>query len=93
MRDSDRSQVHLRDPRIVEVFEEWMKSKVEFDDIIVPPEHEPADTDEDDELAPDQYAAFGIIKSRQKASEPVWKDLGLRELAESGPDVRPKLPR
>jgi hypothetical protein len=86
MRDSERSHVHLRVPRAAVFYEDWMKLKLEHDDILVPPEHQPLNPDDDDDFVPDQQAAFGIVRSQQKSVQPSWKDLGLKELLERGPD-------
>ena len=46
----------------------------------------PADTVEDeDDVVPDQHAAFGIQRATQTKKEPTWRDLGLEELLRRGP--------
>lgn len=88
MRDSVRSHVHLTAPRTAVFFEEWMKLKLEYDDIIVPPENQPINPDDDDDLIPDQQASFGVLKSQQQraAAQATWKDLRLKELLHRGPE-------
>lgn len=86
MKDSDRSHIHLTVPRSAIFFEEWMRSKLEFDDILVLPEHEPVNPDDSDNAVADQQAAFGISKVQQKDKPPAWRDLGLEELLNRGPE-------
>lgn len=75
-------------PRTVLFFEDWNKSKLEFDDILVQPEHEPVNPEEEEDIVPDQHAAFGIAKSQQNRKRTAaWKDLALRDLLYSGPDI------
>lgn len=69
-------------------FEDWNKSKLEFDDILVLPEHEPVNVEEDEDVVPDQHAAFGIAKSQQSRRRPTaWKDLSVKDLLYNGPGV------
>ena len=53
--------------------------------IYVPPQHEPINPEDEDDVVPDQHAAFGITKATQAKREAIWKDLGLMSLVESGP--------
>lgn len=88
-KDSDRSQVHLAMPRSVLFFEDWNKHKLEFDDILVLPEHEPVNPEEEEDIVPDQQAAFGITKSQQnRRRQAAWKDLSIKELLYNGPDAQ-----
>lgn len=78
-------------PRAILFFEDWNKHKLEFDDIAVLPEHEPANPEEDEDVVPDQHAAFGITKSQQnKRRQAAWKDLAIKELLYNGPDAHSK---
>jgi hypothetical protein len=80
MKDSERSHIHI-DPRIALYFEEWTKSKPDFDDILVPPEHQPLSPDDDDSINPDQGSSLLIGSSVKKPKLSAWDHLGLRELA------------
>lgn len=51
----------------------------------MPPHHQPLNPDDEDDVVPDQHAAFGIQRATQKAREPAWRDLGLEKLMTSGP--------
>jgi hypothetical protein len=51
----------------------------------VPAKHQPSNPDDEDDIVPDQHAAFGIQRATQKAREPAWRDLGLDRLMTDGP--------
>jgi hypothetical protein len=72
-------------PRDADHFEDFCKDKLPSDDIYVPPHLQPINPEDEDDVVPDQHAAFGIQKATQKTREPAWKDLGLAELARRGP--------
>ena len=59
--------------------------KLPAEDIYVDPRHQPINPDDEDDIVPDQHAAFGIQRATQKAKEPAWKDLGLESLMNAGP--------
>jgi len=59
--------------------------KLPAEDIYVSPQHQPINPDEEDDVVPDQHAAFGIQRATQKAREPVWRDFGLESLMTAGP--------
>jgi len=52
----------------------------------VPPHHQPINPEDEDDVVPDQHAAFGIQRATQAKREPAWKDLGLEELVKKGPN-------
>jgi hypothetical protein len=54
----------------------------------VPPHHQPINPEDEDDVVPDQHAAFGIQRATQKTKETAWKDLGLAELMKKGPSVQ-----
>ena len=72
-------------PRDADLFEDFCKDKLPADDIYVPPHLQPINPEDEDDVVPDQHAAFGIQKATQKVREPAWKDLGLAELMRKGP--------
>ncbi|KAF8421088.1 Apc13p protein-domain-containing protein [Tirmania nivea] len=93
-RDSNRTYVHFTHPRTAELFEDFCRDKIPSDDIYVPPHHQPINPEDEDDVIPDQHAAFGITRAVQKTHETAWKDLGLQDLMKKGPTERPrKLPR
>lgn len=71
--------------RDADLFEDFCKDKLPADDVYVPPHLQPINPEDEDDVVPDQHAAFGIAKATQKSREPAWKDLGLGELMRRGP--------
>ncbi|TGZ85559.1 Apc13 domain protein [Ascodesmis nigricans] len=84
-KDCSRTHVHLRAGRMADLMEDFCRDKVPFDDIYVPPHHQPLNPEDEDDVIPDQHAAFGIVQAQQKKQEPAWKDLGLQDLLNSVP--------
>jgi hypothetical protein len=60
-----------------------MQDSLEFDQIAVPPQHQPSNGDDDDEL-PNSQTYFGVRSSGSANQKPAWKDLGLTDLMERG---------
>lgn len=77
----------MHQPRYADVFEDFCKDKLPADDIYVPPHLQPINPEDEDDVVPDQHAAFGIQKATQRVREPAWKDLGLAELMRRGPST------
>jgi len=75
----------MQQARDADLFEDFCKDKLPADDIYVPPHLQPINPEDEDDVVPDQHAAFGITKATQKVREPAWKDLGLGELMGKGP--------
>lgn len=75
----------MRDQFHADLFEDFCKDKLPSDEIYVPPQHQPINPEDEDDVVPDQHAAFGIQRATQKSREPAWKDLGLGELMKKGP--------
>lgn len=84
-KDSSYTYIHMHRPRDADLFEDFCKDKLPADDIYVPPHLQPINPEDEDDVVPDQHAAFGIQKATQKVREPAWKDLGLAELTRKGP--------
>lgn len=84
-RDSSRTYLHLPSPRIADLFEEFNRSHLSPEEIYVPLHHQPLNPEDEDDVVPDQHAAFGIQRATQKQREPAWRDLGLDELMRKGP--------
>lgn len=57
-----------------------------YEEIYVPPQHQPPNPEDEDDVVPDQHAAFGITRATQAKRESAWKDLGLEELIRKGPE-------
>lgn len=55
------------------------------EEIYVPPHHQPPNPEDEDDVVPDQHAAYGIQRATHRKREPAWKDLGLEELVRRGP--------
>ena len=56
------------------------------DEIYLPPAYQPINPEDEDDVVPDQHAAFGInraIKGGRRPEEPIWRDLGLDTLLRS----------
>lgn len=77
--------MHAREQRHADLFEDFCKDKLPRDEIYVPPQHQPVNPEDEDDVVPDQHAAFGIQRATQRTREPAWKDLGLGALMRKGP--------
>lgn len=75
----------MRQPGDIDLFEDFCKDKLPDDEIYVPPQHQPINPEDEDDVVPDQHAAFGIQRATQRVKEPAWKDLGLAGLMNQGP--------
>lgn len=56
---------------------------IPYEDIAVAPQHEPLNPEDEDDVVPDQHAAFGITRAMaaREARERAWRDFGgLRDL-------------
>lgn len=93
-RDSSHSYIHLHASHHADLFEDFCSasSRLPTDDIYVPPHNQPLNPEDEDDVVPDQHAAFGITralagakKAGEEGREKAWKDLGLAELMERGP--------
>ncbi|KAK9453667.1 Apc13p protein-domain-containing protein [Dipodascopsis uninucleata] len=69
-RDSSRSHIHLSNPRTVEFFEEWVSTHLPDEEIQIPPEYQPINPEDEDDVVPDQHAAFGILLSQLRRYRP-----------------------
>ncbi|KAF2762638.1 Apc13p-domain-containing protein [Pseudovirgaria hyperparasitica] len=85
-RDSSRTQLHLRSPHHADLFEAFTRAPLTPDDITIPPHLQPPNPEDEDDVVPDQHAAFGIQRATMKQREPTWRDLGLEELVKKGPE-------
>lgn len=51
-----------------------------IEDIYVAPQYQPPNPEDEDDVVPDQHAAFGITRAMDRRREAVWRDLGLESL-------------
>lgn len=70
---------------LLESFTNKTSSQILPEDIYVPPHLRPVNPEDEDDVVPDQHAAFGIQRATQARKEPAWRDLGLEELLGRGP--------
>jgi|SRR5690242_10522236 len=70
---------------LLESFTNSTLSKIAPEDIYIPPHLQPLNPEDEDDVVPDQHAAFGIQRATQAKKEPPWRDLGLDELLRRGP--------
>ncbi|SZF02468.1 unnamed protein product [Blumeria hordei] len=87
-KDTNYYYVHFNAARHVEFIEDFCKDKLPDDEIYVPPQYQPINPEDEDDVVPDQHAAFGIQRATQTIKEPAWRDLGLAELMKKGPEVK-----
>jgi len=55
------------------------------EEIIVPPQYQPPNPEDEDDVVPNEHAAFGIQRATQRQREPEWRDLGLARIMTQGP--------
>lgn len=48
-----------------------------IEDIYVLPQFQPPNPEDEDDVVPDQHAAFGITRAMERRREAVWRDLGM----------------
>lgn len=70
---------------LLESFTNKTSSELAPENIYVPPHLHPVNPEDEDDVVPDQHAAFGIQRATQARREPAWRDLGLQELMRRGP--------
>lgn len=87
-RDSTATYLHMHHSHhadLLEQFTNLTSSQVAPEDIYIPPHLQPINPEDEDDVVPDQHAAFGIQRATQARKEPTWRDLGLEELLRRGP--------
>ncbi|KAF2112876.1 Apc13p protein-domain-containing protein [Lophiotrema nucula] len=87
-RDSSAHYLHLHHSHhadLLESFTHPASSTLSPEDIYVPPHLQPVNPEDEDDVVPDQHAAFGIQRATQSKKEVSWRDLGLEELVRRGP--------
>ncbi|KAI4674727.1 uncharacterized protein J4E84_010468 [Alternaria hordeiaustralica] len=89
-RDSTATYLHMHSSHhadLLEQFTNLTSSQLTPEDIYIPPHLQPVNPEDEDDVVPDQHAAFGIQRATQTKKEPTWRDLGLDELLRRGPMV------
>lgn len=86
-KDAHHTAIHLHRARDADLVEQFCRDRLPSDDIYVPAAHQPVNPEDEDDVVPDQHAAFGIQKATQARREPAWRDFGLGELMGRGPGV------
>ncbi|KAF2213015.1 hypothetical protein CERZMDRAFT_111423 [Cercospora zeae-maydis SCOH1-5] len=89
-RDSCFTHLHLHAAHHADLLEDFTRIKLPAEEITVAPQHQPLNPDDEDDIVPDQHAAFGIQRAQQKSREPAWRDLGLQSLMSDAPPARSK---
>ncbi|KYK57281.1 hypothetical protein DCS_04288 [Drechmeria coniospora] len=84
-KDASFTYVHMHRAGDADLFDDFCKDKLPDDEILVPPPHQPINPEDEDDVVPDQHAAFGIQRATHRSKEPAWKDLGLADLMKKGP--------
>jgi hypothetical protein len=84
-RDSSHHHLHLHAPRHADLFEDFNRTTLPQEDVNINPQHAPPNPEDEDDVVPDQHAAFGIQRATQARREPPWRDLGLDELVRAAP--------
>ncbi|KAK7208365.1 Apc13p protein-domain-containing protein, partial [Myxozyma melibiosi] len=69
-RDSSRSHIHMTNPRTALFFETWASDNLPDDEIAIAPEYEPINPEDEDDVVPDQHAAFGILLAQLRRYRP-----------------------
>jgi hypothetical protein len=59
-------------------------SYLPIEEIYVLPQYQPPNPEDEDDVVPDQHAAFGITRAMERRREPAWRDLGLEGLVAGG---------
>lgn len=59
-------------------------SYLPIEEIYVLPQYQPPNPEDEDDVVPDQHAAFGITRAMERKREPAWRDLGLEGLVAGG---------
>jgi hypothetical protein len=88
-RDTSFTYIHLHSPHHADLFEDFSRGNhtsqgiVAAEEISVRPQDLPINPEDEDDVVPDQHAAFGIQRATQRAKEAGWRDLGLERLMEA----------
>ncbi|CAI6341230.1 unnamed protein product [Periconia digitata] len=87
-RDSTATYLHLHASHHADLTEDFTRpstSALPAEDIYIPPHLQPLNPEDEDDVVPDQHAAFGIQRATQAKKESIWQDFGLEELVRRAP--------
>lgn len=84
-KDSHHTYIHLHRSHHADLLEDFTRTHLPAEEIYVPPQHQPLNPDDEDDVVPEQHAAFGIQRATQRQREPAWRDLGLERILNEGP--------
>lgn len=84
-----RTPLHLHSSHHADLFEDFTRTHLAPDEIYVPPHHQPVNPEDEDDVVPDQHAAFGITRAMGRDREAAWRDLGLEDLVRRRPEEGP----
>ncbi|PVH96326.1 Apc13p-domain-containing protein [Periconia macrospinosa] len=90
-RDSTATYLHLHQSHHADLIEDFTRpstSALPPEDIYIPPHLQPVNPEDEDDVVPDQHAAFGIQRATQGKKEINWQDFGLDELVRRAPGER-----
>ncbi|KAF2873557.1 Apc13p protein-domain-containing protein [Massariosphaeria phaeospora] len=76
---------HSHHADLLESFTHPTSSQLAPEEIYIPPHLQPPNPEDEDDVVPDQHAAFGIQRATHNNKEVTWRDLGLEELARRAP--------
>ena len=79
--------MHLQRGRDADLFDDFTHDRLPADEVYVPPHHQPVNPEDEDDVVPDQHAAFGIARAtqarlaRQRDAGVVRRDIPVETLA------------
>ena len=83
-RDSSRTYLHMAKSQYADWTDDFLRGlqqgQLTAPELQIAAEHQPPNPEDEDDVVPDQHAAFGIQRATQGRREVEWKDLGLEEL-------------
>ena len=82
-RDSSSYHLHFHHSYHADLLEDFCRTPLLPDEIYLPPAYQPVNPEDEDDVVPDQHAAFGInraIKAGRRGEDAVWRDLGIEAL-------------
>ena len=84
-RDSSHTYIHMHKAHHADLLEDFTRTHLPHEEIYVPPQHQPPNPEDEDDVVPNEHAAFGIQRATQRQQEPAWRDLGLERILNQGP--------
>jgi len=84
-KDSSHTYLHLHKSHHADLLEDFTRTRLPREEIYVAPQHQPLNPEDEDDVVPNEHAAFGIQRATQRNREPAWRDLGLERILNEGP--------